>query len=685
MISKQILREYRERRKMISHPLNVAVPWSLSHYISFNGFHPLYRALFDHAPENVTLSAWDNVKLHRRLRSDDKICEALLCNAKDEERHSDRLANKSVARAYEEYLWPPDKVLTTELMGDIEFHHTVPFPSLTRPFVFHCESFGSLLSSFVQDGIDPIEQCNEIRAHFWNMLASPLCLGIFSHVDETLEALHRFFSDPAIDRKLFRSRIGLSENVVQGLAPKKRVVLSKPRFLFMNSRRRSPDDFFHEGGHLVLRFWKEYLARGQAGLLIMSCRKPGDEDLSDYGVDISLVRAQTGRSIIWGHDCFTDQEETALVADAQVLLLPSASLQSVLVMKAMMLGAIPVVTDTVGASMHITDDQNGIVLQGVRESLAYQGAAVGICMERYVRQPDLEDSLISQLTSRACALLNRPDTYRNMRTHMIAHAQDQFSGRAFGDHFWSAVSDLYHREQGASSRSGVASAQGKGSLRDCTIQGDGWARVFESSARPRLRVNTGLGVVWELSGAMIHAYGNPRIDLNDWSVLAQYYRPGAPQITFANTLDELAGKYLYSVEHYEVVKFTKVTLIGLIAKALKPFPRLYRLAAHILSTLRGVIKPRLEKPKADPDVELVRHGVCGHNIIRRFDRYYAILQSEGAFIPAKAESGGYSFCFSGYSLEDVEQAIAVAHDHELNQTDSCSQFSEDPHPTARSR
>jgi hypothetical protein len=154
---------------------------------------------------------------------------------------------------------------------------------------------------------------------------------------------------------------------------------------------------------------------------------------------------------------------------------------------------------------------------------------------------------------------------------------------------------------------------------------------------------------------MIHAYGNPRIDLNDWSVLAQYYRPGAPRLTFANALDGLAGKYLYSVEHHEVLRIRPIERM---ARVLQPFPRLYRLAARALSRLRSVFGSRLAKPKSDPDIELVRHGVSGYNIIRHLDRYYAILQSEGAFIPAKAMSGGYSSCFSGSSLAEVERAIA---------------------------
>lgn len=671
---------------MISPHLNVAVPWSLSHYIPLNGFAPLYRALFDDAPEGVALHAWDNVKLGGLFRSDQRIRKEILRKAKAEGLRADRLAGETFAKTYQEFFWTPNRVMTAELVGDIEFHHTVPFSSLTRPFVFHCESFANLLLPFLEDGGNPANPHEVIRAHFGDMLASPLCLGIFSHVPETLESLHRFFSNPIIDRKLFRSRVGLSKSTVRDLAPQGKVVLSRPRLLFVNSDSQNPAEFFRRGGHLVLRFWKEYLASGHAGLLMLTCRKPSDEDLSEYGVDVSFVRDQAGRSISWGHGYPSDHEVNALMASAHVLVLPSVALDSVLIMKAMMLGAIPVVTDTVGTSLYVTDNQNGIVLQGVREVLSYKAVATGILVDRYSRRPELEDSLVSQLTSRVCALLDRPDIYRNMRNHMVAHAKDQFSGQAFSDHFWNAVSDLYQRDRAFSSRHSIKAVQGRGALLDCTIHCDGWARVFDSPAQPTLRVNTGQGVVWELGGAVIHVYANPRIDLHDWSVLAEYCRSGVPQLTFANTLEELEGKYLYSIEHHEVLHFTRSSLIKWVAGVLKPFPRLYRLAARIRSKLRLVIQPGLEKAAADPDVELVRHGVCGYNIIRRFNRYYAIRQNEGAFISVKAESGGYSSCFSGHSLDEVEYAVIAAHDPELKRADRCPQSSNrDPHPTGGSR
>src|SRR6185295_18247521 len=162
--------------------ISVAVPWSLSHYIPLNGFHPLYRALFDHAPDNINLFAWDNVKLHRRFRSNASLREAVLNKAKAEQHHSERLARESIARTYRKYLWPPNHVLTTELIGDIEFHHTAPFPSLKRPFVFHCESFAPVWFPFAHQGTGSLERHEEIREHYQGIFANPLCLGIFSHI-----------------------------------------------------------------------------------------------------------------------------------------------------------------------------------------------------------------------------------------------------------------------------------------------------------------------------------------------------------------------------------------------------------------------------------------------------------------------------------------------------------------------
>ncbi|MCS6303010.1 MAG: glycosyltransferase [Nitrospira sp.] len=577
---------------------------------------------------------------------------------------SSRLASKSVAGTYQEYFWPPNQVLTTELPGDLEFHHTAPFPSLQRPFVLHCEMFAPVWFPFSQQGSGGLDRAGEIREHYRSIFANPLCLGIFSHVPETLHAFTQFFDDPNIVQKLFSSRIGLSAKAVFDRSFPKKSSLQCPKFLFVNSANQNPFNFFRRGGHIVLRFWKEYLEEGRDGLLMLRCAKPNDEDLSEYGVDVSLVRDQTGRSIIWGQDYLANHEMNALMASTHFFLLPSASLHSASIMQAMALGAIPVVTDTVGTSVYVTDNENGIVLQGMRDAIWHKDTSTGTLIDRYGKTPDLDDSLTYQLTSRVGALLDRPDAYHDMQNHMIAYAQDQFSGQAFSDHLWSTISALYYRYRESSEQRISIPRQGGHGLLDCTVRGDEWARVFESPTQPMLRINTGHSVVWELGGALIHAYGNPPFKLNDWSALAKYYSTGAPRSTFAHTLAELGGKY---------VGFSKSpsghSIYGLavwISGALKPYPMLYGQAARVWKQIRryhSYFVSRLLKPMtSDVNIELVRHGVSGYNIIRHGDRYYAIPQSEGAFIPAKAESGGYSSCFSSYSLEQVEHAVQEAVD-----------------------
>jgi glycosyltransferase involved in cell wall biosynthesis len=663
---------------MSKQPLNVAAPWGLSHYIPLNGFHPLYRALFDHAPEHVTLSAWDNVKLDRCLRSDIKICDALLRKAKAEKFQSDRLARNSVARAYWEYVWPPNQVLTAELSGDLEFHHTAPFPSLQRPFIFHCEMFAPIWFPFSQQGSGGLKRISEIREHYRGIFANPLCLGIFSHVPETLHALSQFFTDPRIDHKLFPSRIGLSENGISNLGLSKKSSLQCPRFLFMNSANQDPGNFFRRGGHIVLRFWKEYLADGRDGLLMLRCAKPSDKDLNEYGVDAYFVREQTGRSIVWGQDYLANHEMNALMESAHFFLLPSASLHSVSIVQAMTLGAIPVVTDTVGTSVYVTDNENGIVLRGMHAAIWHKDESTGILVDRYYKTPDLDDSLVAQLIDRVCTMLDRPGAYWKMRNCMMTYARDEFSGQAFSDHFWNTVSVLYQRYQECSrERSGMTIQERRSSL-DCTVRGHEWARAFEGPTHPMLRINTGHSVVWELGGALIHTYGNPPFELNDWSVLAKYYNVTAPQSTFAHTLEELGGKYFDfsgSTGGNTIYK-----LISWIIGVLKPYPAMYTQAARVWRKMRryhSYFEAKLRKSKAsDLNIELVLQGVSGYNIIRHIDRYYAIPQSEGAFNLVKAESGGYSACFSGYSLEQVERAVLASHDSDPRLPDSHCQLAD---------
>ncbi len=662
---------------------SVAMPWSLSHYILLNGFHPLYRALVDHAPPGIKLNAWDNVKLHNRLASDAATREGVLDAANEARRTSRQSGAGPVGGAYQKYFWPPNQTLTSQLAGDIEFHHTAPYPSLERPFVFHCESFAPVFIPLARQGSGAFKFHLELREYYRRIFANPLCLGIFSHIPETLESLRRFFSDPVIDRKLIGSRIGLSANAIDDPALPEKPALSRARFLFVNSANQNTSNFFLRGGHLVLRFWKEFRASGRDGLLMLRCGRPDDKDLTEYGVDVSFVKAEIGGSIIWAQDYLANHEMNALMANAHFFLLPSVSLHSVSIMQAMTLGTVPVVSDTIGTSVYVTDAEHGIVLQGVRNAIWHEDPNTGILVDSYGRAPALDEAIVTQLTRRVFALLDAPNEYDAVRRRAMGQARNRFDGKEYSSQFWNAVADLYGAYKEAAASTARLPGKSIEALRDCTLQGGGWARVFESGTQPMRRIFTSQSTVTELGGAILHTFGNPEIELNDWSVMAQYWNFGAPPMKFVNSLEELNGIYLNYSGEGQVGIVRKCTRF--IGKILMPFPELYSFAAMVLKKLRRYHRhlvfrlaqwsPSVEATKAAqqpvdgthdepmPRVPtLAQEGYYGFNIVHLQGQFYAILQGEGAFDREKVGTGHYSRSFSGQTLRGVQEAIHASLD-----------------------
>ncbi|GLU30210.1 hypothetical protein WKR88_22250 [Trinickia caryophylli] len=645
--------------------MSVAVPWSLSHYIPLNGFHPLYRALVDHAPRDVALNAWDNVKLHDRLAADDAVRDRLLKAASLQHERDCALGSETLARAYRDHFWPPNQVLTEALGGDIEFHHTAPFPSLSRPFVFHCESFAPVFLPFAGQGSGAFARPDELREHYRRILAHPLCLGIFSHIPETLNNLSRFFADAGIDRRLHSSRIGISGKMAVHADEPDAAALERPRFLFINSAHQDGRNFFLRGGHLVLRFWHAFKQSGRDGTLLLRCAKPDDAALKEHGVDLAFLSAETGRSVFWAQDYLAGHELNALLASAHFFLLPGLSLHSVSIMQAMAAGAVPIVTDTVGTSVYVTDDETGIVLRGVRDALVQPDPNTGALVDSYGDTRQLEPPLVEQLMRRIVALLDAPQAYLHLRARCCAHARRQFSGEAFSDQFWGALNDLYGQYR-MSAAKGESEPQAPSpiseALSECTLQGDRWAAVFESVTRPMRRIYTGHSSVFEYGGAFVHTYGRPRMAKNDWSPVAQYYSADAQPTTFAETLPELRGKYLAQGELAQE-GVGRHWLVDAVSRALMPLPGLHSFAARVLGFVRRHRRPAPATgivPDGGQDIELMRQGVHGFNVIRYARGYYAIPQGEGAFEPEKVKAGAYSSCLSGSSVEDVLQQLAVA-------------------------
>jgi len=668
----------------LKHFINVAVPWSLSHYIPLNGFHPLYRALFDNRSESIIIKAWDNVELSQVLRSNSELREEVLGSISAQREMLLRKIKSNLSSRYIEEYFPPNIALTNLLPGDIEFHHTAPFPSLTRPFVFHCESFAPIFFPFSHQGEGKIMVPDALRKHYLRILGDPLCLGIFSHIHETLTDISKFFDSPKINAKLHLSRIGLSRHSLPKEVPKKRWPLTNPRFVFVNSANQNTANFFHRGGHVVLRFWRELIASGNRGKLYLRCTRPSDDLLAKHGVDLAFLRAEECSSIIWIEEYLTNQELNALMSDVHFFLLPSFSLHSVSIMQAMALGTVPVVSDTVGTSLYVKDNHNGIVLEGVFSANWKKDPVTGVLVDRYHRSKLLDDALVSQLTCRVNALLAMPNSFDAMRENALSCSRNQFLGSAFNDEFWTKVQTLFIEHVGKEPRPEVASSEVASVLDYCLVKQRDWPKIFESVPHPITRIFSGNGWVTELGGAFIHTeIGDPPIELHDWSILAEYYRGVSPRLQYATNIKALGGRYLSrfgDVFYENRLRF----IVNWISRFLMPFSSLHRFAARMLKALRkmkrllskrgGAKQPQFELVD---DIQLVKPDEFGMNIFRFFDKYFAIPKNEGDFSIAKIELCEYSICFFGNSSEEL---LAKIFEHQSQSKTECAIHNQNQKP-----
>lgn len=642
--------------------MSVAAPWSLSHYIPLNGFHPLYRALFENLPEYVTINAWDNVELSQTLRTNVELREKILGAIPAQREAFHNKMESTIGSQYIEEFFPPNIALTSLLSGDIEFHHTAPFPSLTRPFVFHCESFAPVFFPFVHQGEGSIGFSDEIRKHYLRVLGDPLCLGIFSHLPETLADISNFFNSPEINKKLHRTRIGLSRKSFPSKIPEKRWPLTMPRFLFVNSANQSPTGFFNRGGHITLRFWRELIASGYQGKLYLRCVRPSDELLSKYGVDIEFLHAEEKKSVIWIHEFLTNQELNALMSDVHFLLLPSLSLHSGSIMQAMMAGTVPIVSDTVGTSLYVENDHNGIVLQGVYSANWKEDPTTGVMVDSYHRSKALDDSLVGQLTQRITALLVDPNTFDAIRKNSLASASDQFSGSSFSDEFWAKVYSLYTEYIETKLQPDNKPTAELVELDQCMIRPKDWPRTFESVPHPLTRISSENGWVTELGGTFIYSQIiTPK--LHDWSVMTEHYTSGIPRIYseiprlyFARNIKSLDGRFVARAGGI-IFESRARKFINRISELLVPFPLIHRFGSRLLKMVRR-IRPETPESKIIEDIQLEGRNVSGLNVIRYFDKYFAIPLSEGEFTIEKVNKGEYRICFYGNTSDEVMAKIA---------------------------
>lgn len=424
--------------------LRVAVPWNSSCYIPCNGFHPLYQALFDDgAGSPIAINVLDEPRFAELLGDNDCLQQISENVVRQHKQLEAKWAKYSIANKFIEHIGVDDLWLNSHLPGDIELHHTCPLTTAERPFVIHCESFLPIFMPFAYQGAGFMQNVDEVRDFYTAILADDNCLGIYSHLQITLDQISRFFKNPQIDSKLELTRIGLAENTYNELAAKEREPWPEggPCFLFTSSAHQQQASFNLRGGGSVLLFAERYLREGRKAQFLFRCGRPRDYELEEFGINIAwLHEAENDQKIIWIEGFLPENEQLSLFKLADFFLMPSVNLHSVSLMQAQLAGAIPVVTDTYGTDRFVEDGRTGIVLEGVRDIVWQSDPVTGVPCDDHQRwTKELATQLAALMYERVIGLIKHHETFSQIRAGMRVHALANYSGEKFREEFFENV------------------------------------------------------------------------------------------------------------------------------------------------------------------------------------------------------------------------------------------------------
>src|SRR5579859_8152717 len=146
----------------------VLLPWNLGSYQAMNGFHPLLRDwLALQANVDLIRPDWGHeLAAPIGLEADEAALEHGL---------GPIFARPEARRFFSvvEFEW------LARLSTQVEFHHTVPFTSATRPFVFHCEAMAPIFMPFVLQGTADLHpEFAHLLAIYRRLFESEHCLAI---------------------------------------------------------------------------------------------------------------------------------------------------------------------------------------------------------------------------------------------------------------------------------------------------------------------------------------------------------------------------------------------------------------------------------------------------------------------------------------------------------------------------
>jgi len=392
-------------------PVRLGLPWRMSLYSTLNGHHPLVAsfvkgnsALLDSVVLNpYLLTDRSTVRgLQQRMSQHIRVISPEAGQLMDWLNFSDQLEIESQASHM-----------------DMLFLHTTPLYLGSLPWIFHFESFPTLFMPFLFHGNTTGVDLKATR--FFQLtrdvLESPQCRRIFSHMHASLNIMDHVFDSPLISSKLHHVPIGITiPPAVQSL--EKYNQGKNLRILFTNSLHQDPQSFYLRGGHHLVEAFVRLRRRLPDIELTVLSSMPNDF-AQRYSTDDL-------KGVNWIGTRVDDTTLEKLLLDHHLFALPTAGLHSYSFLRAISHGCVPIVSDAPGYDEWIHGIEDSVLLiRGVRD-LVYHREPAGWFSDCYAPFIRHSEYFVQQIYD-AVITHSRLSDLQQLAERNIEHCGQHFS------------------------------------------------------------------------------------------------------------------------------------------------------------------------------------------------------------------------------------------------------------------
>ncbi|HVB37510.1 MAG TPA: tetratricopeptide repeat protein [Vicinamibacterales bacterium] len=288
--------------------------------------------------------------------------------------------------------------------------HTAPHTLNQTPWLLHVEIPATLFYPFVSYGktrdlvFEDMPSYRLVKAY----LESDCCLGIFSHLKATCDALPRLFHNPALAGKVHY--FPLSAPAVASSTVSRPSESGGPiRILFTGSFNDDTWSFYSRGGLYVAEAFLTLAEEFPDLELVLRVNLPKtlEADLLDRILRHPRISIVTQR--------LSEHELQALYDSADIMALPSYTLHCQSVFRAMASGCVCVVSDAPDYGPFARDGENCVVAAGRLGTVYDVDPDLGIVREHYPNMRLFDRTYAASVTAAFRRLVTDRDLLRTLR------------------------------------------------------------------------------------------------------------------------------------------------------------------------------------------------------------------------------------------------------------------------------